>query len=224
MKLITPKYNKIKSIVTIISRVSKRTMHTTRNIANKGVNMNLIRHTNSVGALGNNTNTALTNPTNLKNIQRNFPGQGYRAGNYHEDARTATGKELPKHEKSHTNIIDNETNKNVAILSSCKKIHKGCKFIATENVKGDVLPNGKPKEQWGITFEKPRCHDENIFVEDNKATEFVTKHKKNIDDMLNNTNAHTNAPHKRVHKDSPELYHENGQPIFDKHGKEIEYV
>ena len=65
MKLITPKYNKIKSIVTIISRVSKRTMHTTRNIANKGVNMNLIRSGNQVGINGTNTQTVV-NPHTLQ--------------------------------------------------------------------------------------------------------------------------------------------------------------
>ena len=44
MKFMNPKSHKVKLIATI-SRVSKRTMHTTRNIANKAVNMHLIRHT-----------------------------------------------------------------------------------------------------------------------------------------------------------------------------------
>jgi hypothetical protein len=42
--------------------------------------------------------------------------------------------------------------------------------------------------------------------------------------MLNKSSTHTKAPIKRVHKDSSELYHENGQPIFDVHGNEIEYI
>lgn len=203
-----------------LSRVAKRTMFTTRNVANKAVNMNLIRQTGT----GFSTQSQVINPTMLKNIQRNNPGQGYRAGNYHEDVRTATGKELPQHEKAHVNIIDNETGKNVAVFSSCKKTNKGFEFISKQNINEDTLQNGKPKEQWAASLKTPRCHDENIFVEDEKATIFANQHKKNIDAMLNKSNTHTKVPIKRVHKDSSELYHENGQPIFDVYGNEIEYI
>jgi hypothetical protein len=32
-----------------------------------------------------------------------------------------------------------------------------------------------------------------------------------------------NIPQRRIHKDSPTLYHENGQPRYDNNGNEIEY-
>jgi hypothetical protein len=45
-----------------LSRVAKRTMFTTRNVANKAINMNLIRQTGT----GFNTQSQVTNPTQKK--------------------------------------------------------------------------------------------------------------------------------------------------------------
>ena len=128
-------------------KVNYRTMFTTRQLT-KNVNMNLIRANSH---LGHNTSTNVANPTSLKNVQRNMPGQGYDCGRYNKDTRTATGKNLPQHEAVHVNIIDRQSQKNVGLFSSCKK--PGFSFIAKDNMKQDVLQNGQPKQQWATSFQ-----------------------------------------------------------------------
>ena len=133
---------------------------------------------------------------------------------------------LPQHETSHTTIIDNQKNLPVAVLSSCKKVSKGFEFLSQNNYKGDILQNGQPKEQWMRPYDHPRYYEDSQVVTKNiPATEFVnaSQNAEKIDSMLNKSNTHKKVPIKRVHKDSSELYHENGQPIFDSQGYEIDY-
>ena len=197
----------------------KRTMFTTRPIT-KAVNMNLIRTGISVN--GNSTNVNLQNSTQLKNPQRHIPGKGYIAGNYEKDTTTSTGRELPKHEEAHVIIKDNETGFAVAVLSSCKDESKGFTKLADVNYKNQILQNGQPKEQWMRSFDYPRQED-GTFIENKAATDFVNKHSDKVDALLHKTEVHKGIPSKRVNKNSSELFHENGQPIFDSNGDEIDY-
>ena len=75
-------------------------------------------------------------------------------------------------------------------------------------------------------YDNPRYYEDSQVVKKNiPATEFVNnpQNSAKIDTMLHKSNTHNKVPSKRVHKDSSELYHENGQPIFDSQGYEIDY-
>lgn len=60
-----------RKILKNLIKVDKRTMFTTRNVANKAVNMNLIRQGSQSGVNGLRTETAL-NPSTLQNKQSNM--------------------------------------------------------------------------------------------------------------------------------------------------------
>jgi len=202
--------------------IFKRTMFTVRPIS-RTVNIGIIRHRNHLGVSGNATETPLVNNTDIKTVQRHMPGQGYDCMNTSANIRTGTGAMLPQHEVAHINIIDKETGLVVAIFSSCKKETKGFHFVADENIKKQYASQGKPKEQWMSPYKQPRQYDSEKHHINKEATDFANKHQENIDKVLLKNGVHRKVPIKRISKDAGELYHENGQPIFDNYGREIDY-
>lgn len=92
---------------------------------------------------------------------------------YDTKASTATGQDIPQHEQSHVVVRDNKTGLDVALLTSAKNPLKGNEFLAAENVKGDILPDGKPKPQYRRALKDPRYSQESsAYEEDVKATAF----------------------------------------------------
>ena len=169
-------------------------------------------------------------------INRNYvPGKGYIAHNvtnnvvgkdsktghkiYDNNVVTATGKSLPLHENSHTIVRDNETGLDVGVLTSAKDPQKGNINIANENYKGEQ------KMQQFRAFSVPRFYNDEVSTirKNSNATTFLEKYNNEIDDAVKKSNNYTKPALARVNKDSPQLYHENGLPIFDKDGKEIDY-
>jgi hypothetical protein len=170
-------------------------------------------------------------------FRRGYPGHGYRgrdhikslnsSGKQETDVRLPNNTYPPQHECTHTGILDNETNQVVGILSSCKNPQKGFKKIADENYKHQTVgtsnsdPN-KLKPQYMKTYHTPRVYDEETTTENVAATTFLKKYEKEVDVIVNQMNS-TVPPVYRVNKSSSNLYHENGQPIFDADGHEIDY-
>lgn len=173
-------------------------------------------------------------------IKRYLPDQGYKAMRvnaiktgknettghniYDTKASTATGQEIPQHEKSHIIVRDNETGLDVALLTSAKNPGKGNEFLAKENVNGDILPNGDPKPQYVRALTVPRYSQESLaYEEDTKATSFLQQYDKEINSFVKKSGTYKKIPLYRTTKDSSNLYHPDGKPIYDKHGKEISY-
>jgi hypothetical protein len=147
-------------------------------------------------------------------------GKDPQTGNnvYESNVVTATGQQLPLHEQSHTIIRDNETGKDVGVLTSAKNPNKGNLKIAEENYKGE------PKAQFFRAFDQPRDSTTSTNVaEDVKITQYLKKHENALNDVVKKANNYIKPSIARFDKDSPQLYYENGLPIFDKNGKEIDY-
>jgi hypothetical protein len=172
----------------------------------------------------------------IPNIQRDniskryYPGQGYRNvvhKNKGVDSKTTTNKDLPQHETTHVNIIDKETGQSVGVYSSCKNAQKGFKKVANYNYNGDKVNNNNPtspqKAQYVKIYDNPRVIDEENYEPHPNAQSFSDKHEKELDNIVSEANKVQKIPVKRLHKDSPELYHENGSPIYDTKGNEIDY-
>jgi hypothetical protein len=168
---------------------------------------------------------------------RNYPGKGYTGLDYKKEPennvsknlseiRTSTGTGIPEHEETHTKILDNETKLTVGLLSSCKNKIKGFHKIADENFKGQKVnsnANAANKSQWMRTFDNPRHIESDSMLENPQATAFLNKYEKTVDNIVSASNVNKKIPVKRLHKDDSALYHENGQPIYDKNGNEIDY-
>lgn len=143
---------------------------------------------------------------------------------YEGNVVTAKGQELPQHENSHAIVRDNETGKDVGILTSAKDPKKGNINIAPENYKGDVLSNGQAKPQQFRAFNEPRFSVDTLnMVEDVQATAFVQKYDKELNDAVKKANTHHKPAKLRINKDSSQLYHQDGRPIYDSKGNEIDY-
>jgi hypothetical protein len=112
---------------------------------------------------------------------------------YESDLVTTTGKELPLHEQSHAVVRDNETNKDVGVLTSAKSLTKGNIYVAPENYKGDTLPNGKTKPQFYRAFDTPRYSalSENM-VEEHQGAAFAKKYNKELNDAVKKSINHKN--------------------------------
>ena len=144
-----------RKILKNLIKVDKRTMFTTRNVANKAVNMNLIRHDSQSGVNGLRTETAL-NPSTLQNKQSNMATLV--ACKLHKQAakdlaNDGTGK--------HTHVYQD-----VCVQSDCeeKKCSSACdtllkrRFLGHNTHKpligrfskfiGDVDANGNPDSQY----------------------------------------------------------------------------
>jgi hypothetical protein len=182
---------------------------------------------------------------------RSYPGKGYTAADHvktiigtksdgkpllESDVRSATGKKTLKHEESHTIIRDNETDVEIGVLSSCKKPEKGFQKVADTNYKEQTvgISNKDPtktKPQFMKLFDIDRIHEKEALVKNEAATAFMKQHDSTIDAIVRNASVTKTEPKEaiskfkisRVHKDSSSLYHENGQPIFDTNGNEIDY-
>jgi hypothetical protein len=172
-------------------------------------------------------------------ITRGYPGKGYTAADHtktivgikpdgkpllESNVRNSLGEKTPQHESSHTNIIDNATGLGVGITTSAKKT--GFISISTENFKNQVVTkNGPSKHQQIGLFDQPKSFEEGSIVKNEQATAFLEKHELLLDEILTKhpVSSTFNIPQRRLHKDSSTLYHENGQPIYDNNGNEIEY-
>lgn len=75
---------------------------------------------------------------------------------YESEVVTVKGQQLPLHENSHAIERDNETGKDIGLLTSAKSSKKSTINIAPENYKGDLLPNGMSKPQQFIAYQTPR--------------------------------------------------------------------
>ena len=180
----------------------------------------------------NNTTTPLTKSMVYPSTpqQRYYPGHGYRTVMHKSktsDVKTSTNKDLPQHETTHINVVDNETGLSVGVYSSCKDANKGFVKVASENYAGDKTNNNNPnspsKAQYFKAYDNPRYINEQDYQHHTEAQIFTNKYEKEMDNIVSNANKQPKIPIKRVHKDSPELYHENGLPIYDSKGNEIDY-
>lgn len=184
--------------------------------------------------------TSLLSPLELNRIDKRFtPGKGYTAFDVvvieKTDVNTGqktkisevvagNGQQVPLHEKSHTVLRDNETGKDVAVLTSAKNIAKGNVLISNDNYKGQVDNTGKPKKQYMRTYDQPRdSRDAKGMKENLQATNHAKKHDSVIDQHISQSQVSEKPAIVRYDKDAPELYHENGSPIYDENGTEIDY-
>ena len=162
--------------------------------------------------------------------KRGLPDQGYKAFRpknkitgkdpktghniYESDVVTSEGKELPLHEQSHVSIRDNATNIDVGLLTS----QKGNAFISSTNYKG------QNKAQYFRPYDTSRYSAESSNMkEDSAATEYLKKFDKEINDAVKIYSKFKRPGLYRVDKNSSKLHHEDGKPIYDKNGKEIDY-
>lgn len=180
----------------------------------------------------NYTKTSVTNlRPNIHISKRGLPDKGFKVFQpknkiigkdpkmghyiYEGDVVTPKGEELPLHEQSHACVRDNQTGKDVGILTSQKKDNIK---IADHNFKEEN------KAQYYRPYDTPRySSDSSNMKEVPDATAFVQKYDKEINDAVKNSDKYKKPALFRVDKNSSHLYHENGTPIYDKNGKEIDY-
>jgi len=201
---------------------------------------------NPLTPLGGNTQTttqvtSANDPSVGKEVDtRDYvPGKGYTALDHSKsivgtksdgkpilesDVRNSFGEKISQHEGTHTNIIDNATGYGIGITTSSKKPN----FIplSNENFKGQLVSkDGPPKHQQIGLFDQPKSYESEALVKNKEATDYLKKHEILLDEIVEKHRVASafNVPQRRVHKDSPTLYHENGQPIYDDNGNEIEY-
>jgi hypothetical protein len=237
------KFIEIDENYNILCRMPKTSMILFYKISyNKVYKRNMHRATNMFHYMG----TRLLPPVHQITInKRNLPNQGYTyykpsstmKGNdpikkhniYDANIVTSTGQPLPLHEISHFSIIDKETGLAVGVLTSSQDPKKGNIFVAFENYQGDKLPpksdgDIKNKPQFVRLYDNPRYVQEcNNKEYNSKVQTFLDKYANEIDKILAIHKNKNQIPVVRFDKDSSQFYHENGLPIFDKNGKEIDY-
>lgn len=202
-----------------------------KTILNKHVNAcqvsqcSMHRATNAL----HNISTVLGPKSHQINIPKRYtPHQGYKVFKterkiicnnvYEGDVVTSKGQELPLNENTHLIVRDNETRKDVGILTSAKNVAQGNINIASENYKGES------KAQQFRAYEQPRYSaDTTNMKKVSEATTYLNKYTKKMDSAITTSGNYKKPAILRLDKKSLQLYHENGLPIFDNNGKEIDY-
>jgi hypothetical protein len=141
---------------------------------------------------------------------------------------TSNGKELPPYEPKHVLFVDKRTGYALGILTSCQDKDSGFLKVDDTNFmcqKVSKLPDAPSKQQWCRPFDSPRVYPENTLETNKKATKFLNdpRIESRMDEVINQSHKTVQPPIVRVERGSNELYHENGQPIYDENGHEIEY-
>jgi hypothetical protein len=199
---------------------------------------------NNTALLGTNSSTTRTtlNPENTKPVPYTDvrcyvtpPGEGYTAYRYDTTEKTepntgkkikvpdvvdATGQEVPSHEGSHIIIRDNQTEKDVGLLTSNPK----ALYVAPHNVENQLKKDDSPKEQRMRIYDQPRSSVTACAAKEYpKGTNFLQKYDTVVDVHVVASGITDKPADKRVNRDAGELFHENGYPVYDEKGKLIEY-
>ena len=154
------------------------------------------------------------------------------------------GTSLPQHEVTHKKVQEVISGRVFAIMSSYK--NKDNKFLSVKvsdiKMNGSFFPKKNPTNkkiifdssgnqipdpdkggQHLLGLENPRIVIDSDIIVDRSATAYCNAHKGIISSFYEKCREKYPYDIARVPVEDSSLYHENGSPIFDTNGNEIEY-
>jgi hypothetical protein len=183
-------------------------------------------------------------PNNYSQLKlRNYADE-YKAIWYRENAVQPNGKPITQHEATHANILDVKNKTVVGIFTSAKKnkdpTGETFQKLSSTKYDGSFVPlkdaNGKlitdingcsvPNPNKGGQFVAPLSKvrhiiDSSIYTKDENYSKYCDTHEDKLKTIFANS---TEKPKiTRISNNDSQLYHENGQPIYNKDGEEIDY-